>query len=111
MVDELLDFFVIVIPFFGWHPEIHHDWLWKVDIVQLLVRILLQIRSLFVASLVQLIAGHAKFCEMTFCLQCALMCGSICDSQAQNNLFNRLLQMENAFERPFKFEEIVLAKI
>lgn len=48
---------------------------------------------------------------MTFGLQSALMSGSICDSQAQYNLLNWFLQVENALERPFKFEEIVLAEI
>ena len=41
MVFELLYLFVVIFPFFGWHFKVDHDWLWKVDVVQLLVRILL----------------------------------------------------------------------
>ncbi len=88
MVFEPLYFFVVIFPFFSWHLKVDHDWLWEIDIVQLLVWILLQIRSLFVTSLVKLVTRHAKLCEMTFGLQCALMRGSIRDSQAQYNLFD-----------------------
>ncbi len=55
MIFEPLYFFVVIFPFFGWHLKVDHNWLWKIDIVQLLVWILLQIRSLFVTSLVKLV--------------------------------------------------------